>query len=164
MVVGQISILHRIYKQENIEELKQFQELNMKIMLMFGLQPVSFMKCLQIIIYLDLKKVSLIFYFNYFIGNKWDQDDDHLALMIETLGHIPKKVINKGKYSRDFFNKDGQLKNIKCLFLFILDLKMDTYTISKMLVKDGFNQTDADEIEKFLLPMLEYDPAKRPSA
>lgn len=37
----------------------------------------------------------------------YSEDEDHLALMIETLGPIPKRLALNGKYSRDFFNKQG---------------------------------------------------------
>jgi hypothetical protein len=35
--------------------------------------------------------------------------------MIETLGPIPKKLALSGKKSRKYFNKDGELLNIKRL-------------------------------------------------
>lgn len=40
---------------------------------------------------------------------------DHLALMIETLGRMNKAFSLSGTRSRDFFNKNGQLINIKVI-------------------------------------------------
>jgi hypothetical protein len=34
-------------------------------------------------------------------------------MMTETLGHLPKKMITEAKYSKNFFNKNGQLKRVK---------------------------------------------------
>lgn len=37
---------------------------------------------------------------------------DHLALMMELLGKIPRKVLNGGRLTKAFFTKQGDLKNI----------------------------------------------------
>ena len=37
---------------------------------------------------------------------------DHIAHIIELLGPIPKHVALGGRYSREFFNKRGELKHI----------------------------------------------------
>lgn len=57
--------------------------------------------------------------------------------MIETLGPIPKKLALGGKYSKEFFNKNGDLKNVK-------NLSMDKYTISYLLKKEGISEKDAN--------------------
>lgn len=33
---------------------------------------------------------------------------DHIALIIELLGSVPRKLIMTGKYSKDFFTKKGK--------------------------------------------------------
>ena len=33
---------------------------------------------------------------------------DHIALIIELLGKVPRKLILAGKYSKEFFNKKGK--------------------------------------------------------
>lgn len=38
---------------------------------------------------------------------------DHIALIIELLGKVPRKLIVAGKYSKEFFTKKGKTK---CLF------------------------------------------------
>ena len=89
-------------------------------------------------------------------GSTFKKNDDHLALMMETLGKIPKPFALSGSRSRDFFNKNGDLLRIK-------DLK--AFPISSILEKDfKFDPDECREIEDFLLPMLEYDPKKRCTA
>ncbi|KAM3138762.1 hypothetical protein pb186bvf_009141 [Paramecium bursaria] len=86
----------------------------------------------------------------------FSRDEDHLALMQEALGKIPKKFALSGTQSREFFNKNGQLINIK-------DLKFQT--IAEILIDQYQFQKDiAQQIEDFLKPMLEFDPKKRISA
>lgn len=51
---------------------------------------------------------------------------DHLALMVETLGKINKTFAMSGNKSREFFNKNAQLINIKVLEkYYILGFKND---------------------------------------
>lgn len=33
---------------------------------------------------------------------------DHLAHVVELLGHVPKSIALSGKYSREFFNRKGE--------------------------------------------------------
>ena len=54
-------------------------------------------------------------------GDNYDRDEDHLALFLELLGRIPKKVALGGKYSRDFFNRHGELRHIRKLRFWPLD-------------------------------------------
>lgn len=89
-------------------------------------------------------------------GSTFKKNDDHLALMFETLGKIPKQFALSGSRSRDFFNKNGELIRIKAL---------KSFPISAILEKDfKYDPDDCKEIEEFLLPMLEYEPKKRASA
>lgn len=48
-------------------------------------------------------------------GEGYDRDEDHLALFIELLGKMPRKVMEKGKRAGDFFNRQGELRHIKKL-------------------------------------------------
>lgn len=86
-------------------------------------------------------------------GEDYGKNEDHLALMIETLGKIPKNWALSGKKSRKFFNKNGQLIRIK---------NIKEYRIKEILIHDfSFDEKEAAEIEEFLMPMLEFDPKKR---
>ena len=45
-------------------------------------------------------------------GDNYTRDEDHLAHVIELLGPIPAYIINRGKYSREYFTKRGDLRHI----------------------------------------------------
>lgn len=80
-------------------------------------------------------------------------DDDHLALIQETLGKLPKKIALGGKDSKQFFNKDGKLINIKSIRpCDMVDIMNRTFRIEK---------EEAVRIEAFLKPMLDYDIHRR---
>lgn len=86
-------------------------------------------------------------------GENYEKNDDHLALMIETLGPIPKHMIANGKYSRNYFDKQGELLKIH---------NIKDYSLKEILHNEfKYDKTVAADIEAFLLPMLEYDPKKR---
>lgn len=87
----------------------------------------------------------------------YSKDDDHLALMQEHLGKMPKSFALSGKHSRDFFNKNGQLIRIK-------DLRETSIAEALLEEREDLDEIEAYKIESFLLPMLEYDPDKRISA
>eukprot|EP01018_Ginkgo_biloba_P029854 Gb_06992 [translate_table: standard] len=83
-------------------------------------------------------------------------DEDHLALMMELLGKMPRKIALGGCYSRDLFDRHGDLKHIRRLRFWPLD---------RILVeKYKFSEQDADELAKFLCPLLDFVPEKRPTA
>ncbi|XP_075500603.1 uncharacterized protein LOC142539205 isoform X1 [Primulina tabacum] len=89
-------------------------------------------------------------------GDNYDRDEDHLALMMELLGTMPRKVALGGRYSREFFNRFGDLRHIKRLKFWPLD---------KLLVeKYEFSEQNANEMADFLVQMLEFVPEKRPTA
>ena len=48
-------------------------------------------------------------------GEGYKKNDDHLALMIETIGKFGKNFALSGKRSREFFNKNGDLIKLKDL-------------------------------------------------
>lgn len=89
-------------------------------------------------------------------GDDFDRDEDHLALMMELLGRMPRKIALGGRYSRDYFNRHGDLRHIRRLRYWPLD---------RVLVeKYDFSQQDAMELADFLLPLLDFVPEKRPTA
>jgi hypothetical protein len=86
-------------------------------------------------------------------GQKYSKDDDHLAQMIELLGHFPKHMTTAGKYCSEFFNRKGQLRHIhKLRFWKLEDVLYEKYRFSK---------NDSREIAEFVLGLIEIAPPKR---
>ncbi|CAA6663147.1 unnamed protein product [Spirodela intermedia] len=75
-------------------------------------------------------------------GQGFSEDEDHLALMMELLGKIPRKIALGGSRSKDYFDRHGDLKRIRRLRFW----------------------SWASEFSEFLRPILDYSPEKRPSA
>ena len=46
------------------------------------------------------------------LGEDYSRDEDHLAHIIELAGPIPRGIATSGKYSKEFFRKNGELRNI----------------------------------------------------
>jgi serine/threonine-protein kinase SRPK3 len=94
-------------------------------------------------------------------GGNYGKDEDHLALCIELLGKIPKKLQQRGKYSADYFNRKGELRNIPAK-------KLKFWPLAEMLAQkysDVFpEEAQAIEFAEFLLPMLNFQPESRASA
>ncbi|XWS55931.1 hypothetical protein CRYUN_Cryun09bG0042600 [Craigia yunnanensis] len=89
-------------------------------------------------------------------GDNFDRDEDHLALMMELLGMMPRKIALGGRYSRDFFNRHGDLRHIR---------RLRFWPLNKVLVeKYEFSEQDANVMTDFLVPILDFVPEKRPSA
>ncbi|XP_056429508.1 SRSF protein kinase 2 isoform X2 [Hyla sarda] len=89
-------------------------------------------------------------------GEDYSRDEDHIALITELLGKIPRKFAMLGKYSKDFFNKKGELRHIT---------KLKPWSLFDVLVeKYGWPHEDAAQFTDFLTPMLEMVPEKRASA
>ncbi|XP_053562784.1 SRSF protein kinase 1 isoform X2 [Bombina bombina] len=89
-------------------------------------------------------------------GEDYSRDEDHIALIIELLGRIPRKLIAAGKYSKDFFTKKGDLKHIT---------KLKPWGLFEVLVeKYEWSEEDASGFTDFLQPMLELVPEKRATA
>jgi serine/threonine protein kinase len=85
--------------------------------------------------------------------------------MIETLGKINKTFAMSGSRSREFFNKSGQLINIKVPYNNSKSKDLRVMPIHEILMEDhDFSEKEALAIESFLMPMLEFDPKKRISA
>jgi hypothetical protein len=81
---------------------------------------------------------------------------DHLAQMMELIGPFSRGFALSGKCSRQYFDKNGQLKNIRDLnFWPLQQVLADKYRFPKEV---------AQGIAEFLMPMLEINPLKRASA
>lgn len=89
-------------------------------------------------------------------GRKYDRNEDHIALMIELLGEPPKSYCIGGKYSREIFNRAGELRHIRSLdFWNLEDVLLDKYEMPR---------EEAKSLADFLLPMLEFLPKRRTTA
>lgn len=89
-------------------------------------------------------------------GEDYSRDEDHLALMIELLGKIPRHYALSGKYSQEYFTKRGDLKHIT---------KLKPWGLLEVLVeKYEWPHEEAECFADFLLPMLELVPEKRATA
>ncbi|EEF33736.1 srpk, putative [Ricinus communis] len=89
-------------------------------------------------------------------GDNFDRDEDHLALMMELLGMMPRKIALGGRYSRDFFNRYGDLRHIR---------RLRFWPLNKVLMeKYEFSEKDANDMTDFLVPILDFVPEKRPTA
>lgn len=89
-------------------------------------------------------------------GENYNRDEDHLALMMELLGMMPRKVALGGRYSREFFNRFGDLRHIR---------RLRFWPLSKVLMeKYDFCEQDASEMADFLVQILDFVPEKRLTA
>uniref|UniRef100_A0A2P2QMI2 non-specific serine/threonine protein kinase n=1 Tax=Rhizophora mucronata TaxID=61149 RepID=A0A2P2QMI2_RHIMU len=89
-------------------------------------------------------------------GDNFDRDEDHLALMMELLGMMPRKIALGGRYSRDFFNRYVDLRHIR---------RLRFWPLNKVLLeKYDFSEQDANDMMNFLVPILDFVPEKRPTA
>ncbi|XP_042621963.1 SRSF protein kinase 1-like isoform X6 [Cyprinus carpio] len=89
-------------------------------------------------------------------GEDYSRDEDHIALIIELLGKIPRKLITNGKYSKEFFTKKGDLRHIT---------KLKPWGLQDVLVeKYEWPREEAQNFSDFLLPMLDLVPEKRATA
>lgn len=89
-------------------------------------------------------------------GEYYSRDEDHIAHIIELLGVIPKHIALSGKFSRDFFNKRGELLHIGNL------RPWDLYAV--LTQKYSWSSRDARNFADFLVPMLQYDTKQRATA
>ncbi|KAJ3121695.1 hypothetical protein HK101_006706, partial [Irineochytrium annulatum] len=89
-------------------------------------------------------------------GSRYTKDDDHVAQIVELLGHFPKSVALSGKYSSEIFNRKGELRHIhKLRYWRLADVLHEKY---------HFSREDADDVANFVLPMIEISPEKRATA
>ncbi|KAJ6249150.1 hypothetical protein M0813_01750 [Anaeramoeba flamelloides] len=89
-------------------------------------------------------------------GGNYSKDEDHLALIMEYLGRIPRSILISGKYSSELVDWKGDLKHLKNLEFWPLE--------SLLVEKYNFSKKDAKEISDFLKPMFEYHLDKRSTA
>lgn len=92
-------------------------------------------------------------------------DDGHLLDMIELLGPLPPQLLSKWPRSHKYLHPDGEIFNV------IVDGSMEALlpseSIETAFVLDKPTELDDEEgyvILNLLRSMLNYDPAKRPSA
>ncbi|XP_047308382.1 SRSF protein kinase 2-like [Impatiens glandulifera] len=89
-------------------------------------------------------------------GDNYERDEDHLALMMELLGTMPRKIALGGRYSREYFNRHGDLRHIR---------RLRFWSMNKVIMeKYDFNEQDAKDMCDFLVPILDFVPDKRPTA
>lgn len=86
----------------------------------------------------------------------YSRDEDHLALFMELLGKMPKRLSSRGKYAREYFNRAGELRNIRRLNFWPLDKVLEE--------KYKFPEPHASAFSSFLLPMLDFAPDRRATA
>ena len=89
-------------------------------------------------------------------GATWSRDEDHLALIQELVGKLPRKLALAGKHSKEFFTSRGELRNIKDLRFWSLE--------SVLASKYELPSETARDLAAFLVPMLDLDPNKRAAA
>lgn len=93
------------------------------------------------------------------INERFMIDHIQLYLMHSTLGKIPKYITRNGKYFKDFYMPQGNLRKLD------IPIEKEKMSISEILVTEyNFKKSDANDIQEFLLPMFEYDKEKRVSA
>ncbi|KAE8293398.1 SRSF protein kinase 1 [Larimichthys crocea] len=120
-------------------------------------------------------------------GEDYSRDEDHLALMIELLGKIPRHYALSGKYSQEYFTKRDHIaliiellgsvprklimtgKYSKDFFTKKGDLKHITklkpWGLLEVLIdKYEWPREEAECFADFLIPMLELIPEKRATA
>lgn len=89
-------------------------------------------------------------------GDDYSRDEDHLAHIIELVGVIPRNVAFTGKYSKEFFKKNGELRHIN---------KLKPWPLYDVLTeKYEWDPQTAKDFAEFLMPMLAFDPAERATA
>uniref|UniRef100_A0A8B9LBF6 non-specific serine/threonine protein kinase n=1 Tax=Astyanax mexicanus TaxID=7994 RepID=A0A8B9LBF6_ASTMX len=89
-------------------------------------------------------------------GEDYTRDEDHLAHVIELLGAIPAHFALSGRYSREYFNRRGELRHISNLKPWGL--------FEVLLEKYEWPLEQAAQFSDFLLTMLEFEPEKRATA
>nr|XP_045622572.1 SRSF protein kinase 1-like isoform X3 [Procambarus clarkii] len=89
-------------------------------------------------------------------GADYTRDEDHLAHIIELLGKIPRHIAQSGKYSKEFFDKKGDLKHIT---------KLRPWGMFEVLTeKYEWPEEEARAFSDFLNPMLAFDTSERATA
>uniref|UniRef100_A0AAY4B6F0 non-specific serine/threonine protein kinase n=1 Tax=Denticeps clupeoides TaxID=299321 RepID=A0AAY4B6F0_9TELE len=89
-------------------------------------------------------------------GEDYSRDEDHIAHIIELLGPIPPHFALSGRYSREYFNRRGELRHIGSLKPWGL--------FEVLLEKYEWPLEQAAQFSDFLITMLELVPEKRATA
>ncbi|XP_057213076.1 SRSF protein kinase 3 [Triplophysa rosa] len=89
-------------------------------------------------------------------GEDYTRDEDHIAHVIELLGTIPPHFALSGRYSREYFNRRGELRHIANLKPWAL--------FEVLLEKYEWPLDQAAQFSDFLLTMLEFLPENRATA
>mmetsp|Transcript_2628 Transcript_2628/g.7146 ORF Transcript_2628/g.7146 Transcript_2628/m.7146 type:complete len:751 (-) Transcript_2628:865-3117(-) len=96
------------------------------------------------------------FLFEPHSGKDYHRDEDHLALMMELLGPMPRRFALSGSASNKFFTRSGELRHISRLnYWSIRDVLREKYR---------FSASEAESFASFLNLMLVYEPSKRADA
>lgn len=90
------------------------------------------------------------------IEGRYERDEDHLSLITEIAGRIPRRTRESGKWSREFFDRRGDLRHIRSLRATSLD--------ALLRASSRHASSDLYILASFLIPMLEWDPERRGSA
>jgi len=84
------------------------------------------------------------------------RDEDHLALMQELLGKMPKRLRTQGKHSNKYYSRRGELRHIQ---------NLESWPLHDVLSeKYAMTMTEAKELSSFLEPMLNLEPNSRATA
>jgi len=86
----------------------------------------------------------------------YSRNEDHLALITELAGPLPKFVIDKGRHAFKYYNSSQQFKHIH---------KLDFWPLDQVLFeKYGMPKKEAAALASFLMPMLDTNPHTRITA
>lgn len=86
----------------------------------------------------------------------YSRDEEHLALMVELLGPIPRFLVTSAKHSRALFNRMGELRHIHNIGYCPME--------SILVKKHGIDEAEARGFADFLRQMLEWNNKRRPTA
>lgn len=89
-------------------------------------------------------------------GDHYSKDEDHLALITELLGEIPKDIWTSGKMTHLYFTETGGFRNIKTL---------EQWGLCEVLIeKYRWLPREARDFAEFLHSLLAFDPKQRATA
>ncbi|CAJ1051307.1 SRSF protein kinase 2-like [Xyrichtys novacula] len=89
-------------------------------------------------------------------GTTFSREEDHIAQIIELLGHLPSHFALSGRNSKKYFNNKGQLRHIS---------KLKPWSLFEVLLdKHEWPREEALQFSSFLLTMLELLPEQRATA
>lgn len=97
------------------------------------------------------------------------EDDDHLLALHAEIGALPDHIFSKWTTSSRYFTPDGQLYN--CELGGVPEGKTEPLMLPQLSMEDMFDQAEVDigeeegrQVKGLSRRILQYDPAKRPSA